>query len=351
MSPYVDLPLSAQTAYAQLFEAALAANLHRTVADLRGSFARKRVSGHEYWYFQFTGLEGKLKQVYLGPATPQLEALIAVRQSARRADPLTALARSAQVLGMAPMVPRQFRVLRRLADYGFFDAGSVLVGTHAFLAAGNALGVRWATPARTDDLDFEHAGKNLSLALPSTVAVDTPAAIASLELGLLPARSLSGAPGPMYLNPKEPEFRLDFLTPLSRRNDAEIVHPRLGVALQPLKFLEFVLEDVTQVVLFCAEGAVIASIPSPARYALHKLLVYGERSVAFRTKATKDLVQAAALLSLMKRDRPGDVESAWRDLVRRGSGWRRRVRESLSALERVAPELDATAWLSQLAPV
>jgi hypothetical protein len=32
--------------------------------------------------------------------------------------------------------------LRRLADYGFFRAGGVLIGTHASLAYGNMLEVR-----------------------------------------------------------------------------------------------------------------------------------------------------------------------------------------------------------------
>jgi len=42
MATHAELPLSAQTAYAQLLEATLSADHHRSVADLKGSFARKR---------------------------------------------------------------------------------------------------------------------------------------------------------------------------------------------------------------------------------------------------------------------------------------------------------------------
>ena len=46
MNPaYTELSLGAQTAYAQLLEAILMADHHRTVADLKGSFAAKTVKG------------------------------------------------------------------------------------------------------------------------------------------------------------------------------------------------------------------------------------------------------------------------------------------------------------------
>ena len=64
MARFTELPLSAQTAYAQLFDATLASELSRSVANLRGSFARKTVKGREYWYFQFTDLGGTLRATF-----------------------------------------------------------------------------------------------------------------------------------------------------------------------------------------------------------------------------------------------------------------------------------------------
>ena len=344
MPLFTELSLTAQTAYAQLFEATLATELSRSVADLRGSFARKTVKGREYWYFQFTDLGGTLRQLYVGPDSDPVRQLVAESRRPRD-EPIHQLARSAVALGCAALLPRHYRVIRRLSEYGFFRAGGVLVGTHAFLAYGNVLGVRWVEPARTQDVDLAHAGKNVSVALPATLQVDTHAAIQSLQLGLLPIGATGTTSGATYLNPKDPEFRLDFLTTLHRGGDEPFEHPQLHVTLQPLRFMEYALEGVGQATVFCDEGAVAVNVPHPARYALHKLLVYGERKGSFLQKSQKDLAQAGALLECLKVRRPWEVEEAWADLLSRGPGWATRARQGLRALVAMAPELDLERWL------
>ena len=344
MPRFRELSLSAQTAYAQLFDATLASELSRSVGSVRGSFAKKTVKGREYWYFQFTDLGGTLRQFYVGPDSEPVRALVAESKQSRD-EPLVPLVRSAMALGCAPLLPRHFRVVRRLAEHGFFRAGGVLVGTHAFLTYGNILGLRWDESARTQDVDLAHAGKSLSLALPSTLQVDTHGAIESLQAGLLPIGGLSGKAGPSYLNPKDPEFRIDFLTTLHRGGNTPFEHRQLRVAMQPLKFMEYLLENVGQAVVFCNEGSVAVNIPHPARYALHKLLVFGERSPSMLQKARKDLLQVAALLDYLKAIRAWDVEEAWADLIGRGRGWTARARQGLDALAKTAPELGVKEWL------
>jgi hypothetical protein len=344
MPRFRELSLSAQTAYAQLFDATLGSELTRSVGDLRGSFAKKTVKGRDYWYFQFTDLGGVLRQVYVGADSEPVRALVAAAR-VPKIEPLVPLARSAQALGCAPLLPRHFRVVRRIAEYGFFRAGGVLVDTHAFLTYGNILGLRWDESSRTQDIDLTHAGKSLSLALPSTLQVDAHGAIESLQMGLLPIGGLSGKSGSSYLNPRDPEFRIDFLTTLHRGGDAPYEHPQLRVALQPLKFMEYLLENVGQAVVFCDEGAVAVNIPHPARYALHKLLVFGERSASMLQKARKDLLQVAALLEYLRQVRASDVQEAWVDLVDRGRGWTARARQGLDALAKTAPDLEVREWL------
>lgn len=345
MIPYTDLSLTAQTAYAQLLDAALSADHMRSVADLSGSFAPKTVKGHKYWYFQYTEPSGKLRQIFVGPENDAVKSLIERKSAPSASAALTGLARSAIALGCAEVLPRHFRVIRRLAEYGFFRAGGMLIGTHAFLACGNMLGVTWGDSSRTQDIDFARAGKNLALALPADVEVRTHEAIQSLEMGFLPVSGLSSKAGATDLNPREPDFRLDFLTTLHRGGDTAYEHPQLHVMLQPLKFMEYSLEDVQQAVLFCAEGAVVVNVPHPARYALHKLLVYGERSGAFIVKSNKDIVQAGCLLSLLKERRPWEVEEAWEDLLSRGKGWVSRVAQGLHAIDKAFPALEIREWL------
>ena len=147
------------------------------------------------------------------------------------------------------------------------------------------------------------------------------------------------------MNPKDPEFRLDFLTTLHRGGDEPFEHPQLHVALQPLKFMEYVLENLGQAAVFCDEGSVAVNIPHPARYALHKLLVYGERKASFVQKAQKDLWQAAALLECLKARRPWEIEEGWADLLGRGAGWVTRAKQGVGALAKMAPELALEDWL------
>lgn len=342
---YAEKSLSTQTAYAQLLDGALGAERVRGFSDLQGSFNEKTVKGRKYWYFQFTEPSGKLHQLYVGPDGAPVQRLMAQKDTPSAAAALGPLARSAMVLGCAPVLPRHYRVIRRLADYGFFRAGGVLIGTHAFLAFGNSLGVHWGDASRTRDIDFEHAGKKLSLLLPNNVEVRTDEAITSLEMGFLPVSGLSGKTGGTYLIPSEPGFRLDFLTPLHRGGVTPYNHPQLHVTLQPLPFMEFSLEKVGQAVLFCNKGAVLVNVPSPERYALHKLVVYGERTASFRAKSTKDLLQSACLLGFLWDHQRESLEDALSDILARGKGWRTRLTQGAAALHRAYPELPAGAWL------
>lgn len=346
MTRYTELLLSAQTASAQLLDAAVASEHGRTLADLPGSFATKTVKGHKYWYYQYTEPAGKLRQAFVGPDNDAVRQLVEQKkQGPVQVPALTPLVRSAAALGCAEMLPRHMRVLSRLGEYGFFRAGGVLVGTHAFLAYGNMLGVRWGDADRTQDIDFAHAGKSLSIALPHDFHIDTDGAIQSLGMGLLPVSELSGKTGASYLNPREPDFRLDFLTTRHRAGDEPYPHPQLGITLQPLRFMEFSLEKVQQAVLISGSNCVVVNVPHPARFALHKLIVHGERKGAFAAKSAKDLAQAVALLGFLKSHRAWDVEEAWADLLSRGKGWRERVGRGHAAATLAAPELDLAAWL------
>jgi hypothetical protein len=238
------------------------------------------------------------------------------------------------------MAPRHFRIVKQLSDYGLFRAGAVLAGTHAFLAYGNMLGVRWSEAAATLDVDLAHAGRNVSIALPANLEVNVHGALESLEMGLLPITELSGRIGSQYRNPADEELRVDFLTSRTR-GGKPVTLPELNVALEPLKFMEFSLEGTTQGCVFGRTGACTVNLPAPERYAVHKLVVYGERPTRQRTKANKDLLQAAALASWFAASgQAGAFNAAWRDLLSRGGGWRLRARQGRAALLAIAPELE-----------
>lgn len=342
MNFYAELPLSAQTAYAQLADVATALELNRSIENLHGSFSRKTVQGSAYWYFAFRDLDGQVRQLYVGPDNEQVRAAVerAKSQQPRPDEQLAPLAKAAVALGCTPALPKHLRAVRRLCDYGFFRAGGVLVGTHAFIALGNMLGVKWMAGGSTTDVDFAHAGKNLSVALRADVRIDVHAALSSFEQGFIPLVQLGGGAGASYKLRSDPEFQIDFLTSLHRGGEGPVMVPNLNVGLQPLRFMEFALEKVAQAVLVDRNGgAVTVSIPAPERYAVHKLLVVGERAGAMRTKANKDLQQAAALCAWLLAHQRDALLDAWQDALERGPGWRKRAVEGLIAMQRANPEL------------
>lgn len=341
---HVELSLAAQTAYAELAEQARGFETSSALAGLSGSFHKLERKGQSYWYFAFREVGGKVRMSYVGPDDERVRALIERFNKTRRPKPFAPQAKAAIAQGCTPLAPKHFRIVKRLAEYGFFRAGGILVGTHAFVAFGNLLGVKWLDAAATLDVDFAHAGRNVSIALPADLQIDVHGALESLEMGLLPITEFAGGAGAQYRNPTDQELRLDFLTSMTR-NGKPVVMPNLNLALEPLKFMEFSLDDTTQGCVFGNTGACIVNLPAPERYAVHKLVIYGERPVSQRAKARKDLMQAAALAEYFLVHEPRAFNRAWRDACGRGAGWKKRAMEGKAALLAAAPELDnAKLW-------
>ena len=147
-------------------------------------------------------------------------------------------------------------------------------------------------------------------------------------MGFLPA--MGGAKGlaSQFVSQREGDLRIDFLT-APRRKPGDVAAPELGVALVPLKFMDYLLERPGQAVLIDRADACLVNLPDPARYGLHKLIVAHERG-ARHPKYRKDILQALALIEWHLERAPTLLVDAWRDLVSRGRGWETRARDSLA---------------------
>lgn len=336
---YTALSTSAQTAYASLRSASLLENV-RSVASLPGSFSKKTIKGREYWYYQMPDLTGKQKQIFLGLASEELTAMIDQHRHGDDATKthLRQLTRQAIAAGCPAIVPSHAKIIERLADAGFFQAGGILVGTHVFMAYQNYLGLRWASAAQTVDLDFAHAGRNVSVAIPSDVTMDMGSEIEALKMGFVPVASLT-----TYVKSDERDLQIDFVTSLHRGGDTPVLIKALNVTMQPLKFMEFSMEAPIQLTLLAQRGPITVNAPPPEKYALHKLLVYGERPQDMRVKAGKDLDQAASLIEYLAEHDADLLSETWEDMLSRGDGWRRRALQGLAALRKRFPDIDTAA--------
>lgn len=326
--------------FAELMDVLLADATMRSADSLPGSFAKKTVKGREYWYYQFTDINNKLKQVYVGPETGRVRELIEVHNRKTDDAHLKKSIAAAIKAGYATTPAKQFKIISRLADYGFFAAGGVLAGTHAFVAIGNLLGVRWVDGAATQDVDFAHAGKSIAIALPSNLNINLVDAIESLEMGFVPMAAFNGGQGGAYINPETKEERIDFLTTVTGLSTQPVFIKEIGIAMQPLKFMELSLSHVGRSAVLSAtgNGAVAINVPDPAIFAVHKLIVSAERGIA-DPKSTKDVMQAAAILSFYLDNDPKAIKEAWSETSARGAGWKKRMNEGLARTGTLYPDL------------
>jgi hypothetical protein len=329
-SLYRELSAAAQTAYAELHELVQVTETARSPAFLSGKVAYKTIKGARYAYWAFKEIDGRKREYYLGPEGPAIEAIEAARERGVPArEAVERQAAAALAHGCTATPPKHFRIVKRLADYQFFRAGGLLIGTHAFLVLGNQLGVSWSGATRTLDLDFAHAGPggNLAVALPADIQVNVHDALSSLGMGFLPALGGTKPFASLYVSESEPDLRVDFLTPA--RRTYEVLAPEFGIALSPLKFLDYLIERPTQAVLLARADACLVNLPDPARYGLHKLIVAHERGTR-HPKHRKDIAQALALIEWHLANAPTALGDAWQDLAGRGAGWITRARASLA---------------------
>jgi hypothetical protein len=333
------LPVTVQTAYAELLEQLLAVEARRSIGHAPGAFVTKKVKGNDYYYFQFSAPGSAVRQIYLGPKSETIDRMIERFTRERDAmkpdrDEIVRIASVLRAGGAGLTDAASARVLSALAEAGVFRLGGVLVGTQAFIVLGNVLGVRWSGAlARTEDVDIAST-RNLEVAVPD-VQADVPAALDSLAMGFLPVPGLSPKTASTSFKVRGRGLRVDLLTPApSKKTTAPVVIQRFNAAATPLPFLDFVLEDAQPAALVDG-GGVLVIVPSPARFALHKLLVAGARPSALHAKVEKDLVQAVLLVDLLEDERPGDLRQAWQSA--RGRGWSRPMRAAAALLRRRWP--------------
>jgi hypothetical protein len=340
------LSLTSRTLYAELRELALAVGATENIGELPGSLVRKKIRGGVYLYHQYRDLAGATRQTYLGTEDEETlarwEQLIRRRaEAASDSARLSEIAAAFTAAGGAAFEHAPFRVVKAFADSGVLRPGpghAVLVGTHAFVALGNLLGVRWTHHTRTQDLDVA-ADADVEIAVPRP-ELALPDVLDALEMGFIPVPSLHPRNASTSFRVRGQELRVDLLTPLRGRAKGKPVFvPALNAKAQPLRFLDYLLDEALAVPIFSRTQVALVNVPQPARFALHKLLVSESRDVGFATKAEKDRFQAANLLEVLKVDHPASIRAAKRALDARGRGWTTRVEKALRKLGPDAPSL------------
>jgi hypothetical protein len=310
----------------------------RSISSLKGSFSIKEVKGDEYVYFRVYNPGGQLDEIYVGKRNEQTERLMRDHSSGKSevvemGEKLRRL--SSQIMAGAKMTTDKamIRVIRSLADTGVFRNGGVLVGTHAFQAAGLMLGVCWsAETTRTTDVDLA-VERKVAVAIP-IVDADIPAVLDSLQMGFYPVPRLNHKEPSTNFAIRKSQLRLDVLTSKTEESNAPVFIKRFNCAAEPLSYLSYLMESPVPSVLLDTIP-VLVNIPQPVRYALHKLIVSQVRDVSADAKRPKDLYQSHQILSVLQETRPFDIQPAWQNLIGRGPKWIQYAKVGLAAMEKL----------------
>jgi hypothetical protein len=236
--------------------------------------------------------------------------------------------------GFATVDRKAYSTLASLANHGLFNAGAMLVGSHAYGTLLNAIGVR-AVPYATEDVDIARLE---ALGLAGSHAFLDMLRATGIRFFEVPRRSRR-APSVSFAERGGSRLRVDLLTPSKSDGYSTVAVPELRAHARALPYLAYLLAASQEVPALSVYGAVMVRVPVPERYAVHKLIVS-----QLRTKTTmpeKDLRQAATLLEAVADRFPGAVEEALKATPRSAAG---HIARALTALKQHLPASAQSAW-------
>lgn len=328
------LDLIYQTMLAELGQRSLD-GAFSTAFPTDGRFVRVQVKGRGYWYFD----RKDEKRLYVGPADdPEISARVSDFKAVK--DDLRGRRKLVSTLTREAYLPSPDRltgdVIQALANGGLFRLRGVLVGTVAFGCYSGLLGVRLPIASlMTGDVDL---AQDFAV---SAEVMDTIPPVLDLLKEVDPSfRAIphsSGAGGvAAFLN--KSGFRVEFLTG-NRGSDDYVGKPSPmpalgGASAEPLRFLDFLIRDPVRAIMLHGPGVSVL-VPSPERYAVHKLIVATRRRADGHNalKRDKDLRQAALLVeALAETRRQDDLAEAWSEAWGRGEAWREAMTSGVSML-------------------
>jgi hypothetical protein len=315
------LPLMAQTTYAELLDLS-SVLAFETAFEEAGTFSAKTVKGSKYWYFRPSRPSSgdDLPQRYVGRETPELLARIAQHRRAKRDQSAQrALVRSlVHSYGLPAPLPAVAEVVEGLARSGVFRLRGVLVGTVAYQTYAAMLGVRLrGALTQTSDVDVAQF-LSVSIAVhDQTDSMET--VLKEIDPTFRKIPNLGRHAPTQYISSQQ--LRVDFLVPnQGADSDEPLYPPALKTAAEPLRFLDFLIYEPVKAVILHGGGTAV-TVPSPERFAVHKLILSRRRKSA-EAKADKDLRQAAAIIQILLQQRPEDLKRVWQEAVQRGPIWR-----------------------------
>lgn len=334
-----QIPHTYQTLYSELAQRSLDAAFSSEF-DVNGRFVTAEVKGKRYWYFDVPTADGEKTRTYVGPVhDPEITKRVSnfkdLKADVReRRKLVSTLVREAYLPRPETMTGD---IVQALADAGFFRLRGVLVGTVAYQCYAAVLGVRLpGTAMVTADADFAQF-HSISVAVEDQM----PSVLETLKSVDPTFREIPHQADGRFTTQYSSRsgYKIEFLTPNTGSAGYEGKPTRMpalgGAAAQPLRFLDFLIHQPIRAVLLHGAGVPV-NVPSPERYAFHKLIVASRRRMDNdgTAKSRKDRLQAATIMEAMIEQRQTeDLADAFMEAWERGPSWKEAIRKSLPQIE------------------
>jgi hypothetical protein len=321
-------PLLMQTTYAELLDRCSATAFNEAFPE-DGTFVQKTINEKRYWYFQRSSAAGR-EQKYVGPETPELLEQISQHKQIRddERERRALVSNLVRAYGLQRPVKEIGDIIVALAKAGIFRLRGVLAGTVAYQTYAPMLGARLPhSILQTGDVDiaqFENVSVAVGDQIPPVLDV-----LKDVDKTFRAVRHIHEHNVTSYVS--KGGLRVDFLTPNEGRDtDAPQHLPAFQTDAEPLRFLDFLIHEPEPAIILHNAGIYVL-VPSPQRYAIHKLIVSRRRQEG-TAKRDKDILQSTALLEILNDKRPYELKSSWNEAFGRGRAWRQALAEGLSQI-------------------
>ena len=316
MATYTPHPAALTTLFSDLESFALAQS--KVFIGTPGTILKRRnASNFEFYAHQYYDALGRKRERYVAGPVGAHDADEVAAALETRIDEANRIAPSIRLLGREGFHladSRTFATIAALHNHGLFAAGAFLVGSHAYGAILNRLGVR-AASYLTEDVDIARPGPLAMLEDPKDKGLAEILRDSGIDFVEVPQLE-RGAPATSYKQRGRSTFQIELLAP--GRGDAigSAAVPELHAHAVTLPFLGYLLQESQMTAVLAREGCCVVRVPVPERFAVHKLIVSMLRR-GREAKAQKDRAQALVLCAALGDLHPGALQSAVEDLPRR----------------------------------
>jgi hypothetical protein len=301
---------------------------------------RTNAAGFAYFAHKFLDGDRKHRETYLaGPAGSDDAKAVAdaMRERIAEVKDLVPTLRMLGREGFNLVDAKTYSTLAALHNHGVFEAGGMLIGSHAYGVIINRMGVR-ATPCATEDIDIARREALAFKKLPNQGLLEMlrESGVDFVEVPALNRKE----PVTSFKQEDKGRFHVDLLVPSAGEKFPTVAVPELHAHATALPYLGYLLNESQTSVLMAREGCCAVRIPIPERFAVHKLVVSQLRT-GRAAKSAKDIDQASILCAALAELYPGAIQDAVEALSTKMT---RHFRKALPAAGRRLQEAEPLAW-------